>query len=1279
MSFNPTPSQQQVLDDNSQNLLVSASAGSGKTATIIQKILNLISLENKDIQKFLVITFTESASLEMKSRLKESLFQLEKTKNNLEQIDKLSTSDISTIHGFCSKMIRKYFFKLDLNPNFVVLDDTNAKFLKADAIEKALQTFAQDQNFIILSQYFGGGRNFLSLKENILKLHDFLCSLDDPSDFKKNLSKSLYEENLSKNPACEILNKQVLSTTFYISSLLDDFLIKANLQNENDFVIFINTLKVLFSEISYNKTFLKNRETILNLTFPHFPTKKKNEIESEFRLEFKTFFNDAKSLVNDLKELVINSPLEEIKCDLKNASNLIDKVLEVLDEFVKEYVALKQKRNALDFNDLEEKFLELLNFEEVKNAIAQSYEYIFVDEYQDINSVQEKIIKKICSCNLIMVGDVKQSIYGFRNSSPAIFIEKTKRYNETCDGNLINLNENFRSNPEILDFINEIFNKCMTIDFGGVDYENNSKLCGKTKYEKSNIKTIKLALINTKTQDDGTEENIFATHEKLNENATSGGANKIDITKNITTSNNATNSLVINGTEKEINKDGEESQKLESHKNPYSVLDDNNDYESLTKNKKEGLIIAREIKNLIGQNYYDAKAGTFKKVTFGDIAILSRNNEFLKQIAEILLEYKIPISLNFANNFYDSVEVNILLSLLKIINNPHDDIGLSVAMTSFVGNFSFDEIASIRKTFKEEEFFYESVYKYLHFGKVDNIESVGIENTNLIATEIETAKLENVGIKKETTENSQKTKTLKSAKNETNIVEKVNIAKSPKNIDKFLQQKLEIFFDKINSLKQKLVYMSIYDLLNYLEKEYDYLTYFKSLPDGENRYKIVKNYIESFNGAEYNFDLVKYLNYVESFAKNTTFNSSLSESLDSVKLVTIHASKGLEYPIVFLVGTGNSFSTSTFKEEILKDKTHGLGLYAFNTIDFEKKPTLGRNAIKILLKNKEKSEELRLLYVALTRAKNNLIITGQADLENIKKITRPEEAKNVNSFLTWILSSLSDLAFEALISNKKTFVDKQKNFDINIEVFNDADFKLDTTQTRQLAIKLANKKEIENFLNAFDYNFEKSTNIALKNTVSSMLQEHTDATASLNFEPKKLEVSEHKPDIDYANLGTIYHKIMKKIDFKNISSNADANYNYIEEITKKLKLEKVYEEKIDIAKILKCAEKIKSLNAKSYNKEQPFLSFLPYNFIFKNSDIKDKILIQGVADLILDTDSGKILIDYKITKAKTKEELAKKYALQLSLYKICLEKALNSKIEKTYLYSFAFNDFVEIT
>ncbi len=1150
-----TVDQAKILDDSSKNLLVSASAGSGKTATIIEKIYRYL-LGGGSLDRLLVITFTESASSEMKIRLKDKL--KDEAKDNLEiraQLDKLTSCDISTLHGFCSKSIRRNFFALDIKPNFVVLSDTDAKFLKIKAIEKIIRVYskANDEAFDSVSQLFSSGRSYEGLKSAILSFSEFLKSVENEEIYINEIALSTLNSNLKTNPACIYLNEYMCANAKFLHNKLKEESVKAYSAGAKTYGEILDKTRQDLSKILEKNDFLENRKVFQNIILTNLKQVKLTDDDKAYRDDFKACWEIIKGRIDDIKKFVIvEKKDEELRDDLETTRKFLSKFIEVTKSYLKEYLALKNRKNGLDFNDLEGNFLVLLKNPEILSSFK--FDYIFVDEYQDINSVQEKILSILSTkSKMVMVGDIKQSIYGFRNSTPDIFVGKASDYEGKNNGTLVNLNENFRSNSVILEFVNKIFDKCMSKDFGGVDYKKNGDLKGRAEYKIcSNEPIVEIDLVDEKKQ------NEEQTYDKI-----------------------------------------------------YSVLGDKNDYKNaLTSDRKEAMIVAKKILELVGKKYYDAKEKCEKDIGFNDIAILCRDNEYIKKISKVLLEYKVPIETNLIDSMYGNKDVLLLISVLKIINNFHDDESLAVVLSGPFYKFSFDELGEIRVDFNDEEFFYESVLRYKNEGKKEKI-----------------------------------------------------------------RQKLTAFFDSIKELSDKINYLSLHEFLCEVCEKFDYLNYLLSLPNGASREKLVKDFVASTGSKEFEYDLVGFLDFVKNYAKDNKFKSSFVGGNSAVKLGTIHSSKGLEYPIVFLVGCGNDFSNMTFMSRILMDKDLGLGMETFDILQNKKSLNLSRSCISLKKKRLERAEEMRLLYVALTRAKNHLFVLASANLEKVKYVEDSEDARGVNNYLSWILGALSHNDFVGLTQNKKDLKVNLSSGEAYFNVYSDDFFVPDTHEIERPNFENYDKNECKKLSKIIDFKFKKPQNIALKNSVSSLLLEHSESLESFNFEPKKLSIFEPKREkFDHAKVGTMYHKILEKIDFTK---------DYSEEF-----LNKIIEENLDKndqnfyfvdgQKIKNCIKNIKALGTiLEQKKELPFISYIPYNDIFGGEN-KSKIIVQGVADLLVSVNNKWVLIDYKTTNVKNADQLVEKYLVQLKLYAICLQKALNVRFESVFIYSFCLEKLVKI-
>ena len=1186
-----TDDQKKVLEDDSNRLLVSASAGSGKTATIIEKIVRIITEEKVEIEHLLSITFTDASSVEMKLRLKDALKVFASSDNFVrEQFEKLSVADISTLHGFCSKMIRKYFYNLDLKPNFSVLDENNAKYLKVNALEKTIDFYSKkdDEKFVELSSIFESGRNFDGLKRNILSLYEFLCAISDKENFLENVALKLFCDDLQKNEACAFLNNYIIINFNYLKRITREMLMSAQKQKSEYFKTFLTETLSILEGINDKNSFLQNQEMVGEVKFKTLSSRGLSDEEKLFYEDFKPFWKVLKDRIADIKKSVLFGEKSEIRTDLALAKQLLEKILEIENTFEKFYEQAKTERNALDFNDLEKNFLKLLHIDEIRNNL--NYKYIFVDEYQDINPVQEEIIRLLStSCKVVMVGDIKQSIYGFRNSTPEIFVQKSEDYAlDNSHGNLIILNENFRSNPAILNFVNSIFERCMSLDFGGVDYKKSGAFKAKTDYLKcSNIPVVEVNIIDSEKGEDDEE--------------------------------NATKLPKV-----------------------YSVLEDKFNYEQkLTDGKKEAMVVAKKILEIYGKDFFDAKEQVVKKIKYSDIAILCRNNEYLKEVAKVLLDYKVPIATNLVENVFSQIDVQVLLSMLKLLNNFHDDVSISTFMTSFLGGFTFDDLAKIKEKSPDEKFFYDCVKNYAKCAEKDG------ENVSKSA--------ENVS---------------KSGENVSKSAE--NVSKS-NDFDGIISQKIEDLNVFLTQIREQLSYKSIFEILFEICEKTGYFDYLLSLPDGTNRSKIVKDFVNGFLNAEYNFDLVGFLDFEKNYASTSKFKTTFSFGDDSVKMGTIHSSKGLEYPVVFLIGCGKSFSNQTFKEEILKDKNYGLSMASFNLKTFEKNNNVARATLTLVKRRQERAEELRLLYVALTRAKNHLFVVGNVNLREMERVNDLDSSQGVTNYFSWILSGLKENNFNNLVKNKKSFVEINNDKEIVVNVFAENDFEFKRKEKTTFDFSNFDEDTVKKLKQNFEFKFNKKKKIALKNSVSSLLRENAEPEESVNFSPKNLDIFESENlTIKRSDLGTLYHRILEKVDFEKNFSKEE-----FDSILKELCVNKKDAGEVSFEKIYNCINTIQKLGKIKTRKEVPFISYLPYCDIFESSE-KTKVLVQGVADLLVQTEDKNFLIDYKITRVQKPDQLVEKYKIQLKLYKICLEKALNMNFDGVYVYSFCLEKLIKI-
>lgn len=663
-----TPEQRSVIEFTENNLLVSAAAGSGKTTVMIQRVCELMTREKEPvpISKFLIISFTKASASDMKNKLIKKLSSLEPTPYILEQIDDIMTSDVSNLHSFCARLLKSYFYEVGLDPTFVVLDEQEVEAFKEKALNKlfADKTESGDKDFYELVDIFSKSRKDTGLREAILKLYNFLCSIVDRDGWYEKSIKGLFDEDLSKNVGAKIINGHMKAEKLRCEKLIQekiDVCAKAGLK---DLVGYLQSVDSVFKLIRMDSGFLENAKRLNDK--PRMPNIPKATEGKEFmQEEVKALKTELIKRFDDLKKYACADEIEDIIPNLKKTKERLEALYNLTLEFEKNFKTLKREKGGLDFNDLEQYSLLVLKNPTILEEIKKKYEYVLVDEYQDINDVQETILTLLSrENNRFMVGDVKQSIYRFRLCDPEIFLDKYNLYGEDeSKGKLILLNANFRSKSGILDFVNAIFNVVMTEDFGGVDYEGEAKLVAGKESQIDNEQRVEL---------------LFADTTKL-------------------------------------------SQKQEQEISVYSVKEDKENAVSLEKQgQAEGLMIAEKIADLMAHyKIKDADTGKMRKIKFADITILTQSRtSFLNKLTDVLREKGIPVSTDIEGDSLEDEYVYGVKTFLETVACYKSDYSLFSCMYSKTFDFTADELAQIKIAGAGEDFFYKNVELAVNSGKL---------------------------------------------------------------------------------------------------------------------------------------------------------------------------------------------------------------------------------------------------------------------------------------------------------------------------------------------------------------------------------------------------------------------------------------------------------------------------------------------------------------------------------------------------------------------------------
>lgn len=1179
-----TLEQEQAIYEKGENILVAAAAGSGKTAVLVERIIQKVIKDKIDIDKILVVTFTNAAAAEMRERILDAIYKkLEETPDDehlQKQIILLGKANISTIHSFCLDVIKNNFYEIDVSPNFRIGDTAEIELIKQEAIEEIFENLYEEENtdFIQLLDIYEGYRNDNNIKELILKLYNYIQSSPFP---KKWLNEKVEEFNIPED--CEI------ASTSWEKIILEEFKESvedgiAKLENiESKLRLFPEADKftrVINSDINDYKSIiskLDNWDEIINraynIEYLKWPTDKKLTLElkdtaKEIRDTIKKkFMKDRETY------LVYNS--NQIILDIKYMYTILKRLENIIYKFSDLFEKKKREKNIIDFNNIEHFALEILIKEEngifkqteIAKKYMEKFEEIAIDEYQDSNMVQEQILTAISNGrNMFMVGDVKQSIYKFRQARPELFLGKYDTYklkdelNEN-DNLKIQLFKNFRSRKTILEITNTVFENIMSKKLGDIEYNEKEFLKQDKDYDKPEDETINYAgkaelhIIDMKKDEDEDEETIH-----------------------------------------------------------------------LEKAEIEAKFVVNKIEQLMKSNYqiYDKKKKGYRKLQYKDIVILLRATSAIAPIYEKeLIEKSIPVFSDSGSEYLDSIEIQTIMSLLKIIDNPLQDIPLVAVMRSVIGNFTDNELIEIR-LHNKKGYYYEA---------------------------------------------------LKQAKNETADIK--------------LKTKIEKFLENLKKWREKSEYLNIDELIWTIYIDTGYYNYASLMPDGNIRAANLKMLFErakKFEAATFKglFNFINFIDKLRLSSGDMGAAKLIGENENVVRIMSIHKSKGLEFPVVFLCDTAKQFNLRDLNDSIILHQDIGIGPKYINTQKKISYNTIAKEAIKIKSKTEAISEEMRVLYVALTRAREKLIITGveknyeksiekmEKDLETYNSL-EASLVKQYKSYLSWIeLVYLYDKKMRELLD---IYTYKQKDI-TNLE--KNEEKEANNVIEEWLPQSEEINKEIENLLN-WKYKYKFATTLESKTSVTKIkeLTNKEERREIILPKPKFLNETEKLTNVEK---GTLIHLCLQKLDVS-VHTTEEKIKELINELVEKEIITQMQANQINIEVLYKflqseIAKQIKQ--AKKVYKEAPFYIELSAQEIYKQ-ETEENILVQGIIDIYFEKSNGELtLIDYKTDYVKNENELIKKYKTQLELYKKALEKATGKKVTEIYIYSTHLNKEINV-
>ena len=1262
MGVSWTTEQQQVIDLRNRNILVSAAAGSGKTAVLVERIVKIITDKNHpvDIDHLLIVTFTNAAAAEMRERIgnaiEKALDEQPGDEHLLRQLTLIHNAQITTIDSFCLYVVRNHFHEIDLEPNFRIGDEGELKLLREDVLGRVLEQNYEEPSeaFSDFVEGYASGRTDAALNEMILQLYEFSRSYPWPEKWldsfvgayrietREELDRAEWLAPLTENICfvlkdCEQLLKQALAITQQDDG--PDMYEKA-VQSDLE----------KYEGLSRLTSFCELSEALSDIKYDRLASSRGFEGDPDKLELVKSLREQAKDVVKKLcKQYFFCSPEMMIE-QLERTEPMLEEVVRLTKQFADEFAAAKRRKNLVDFHDVEHFALQILVDEETEKAkktaeeFRDTFEEIMIDEYQDSNEVQETLLRSISreergENNIFMVGDVKQSIYRFRLARPELFMKKYDSYSlEESTTQRIDLHKNFRSREEVLTCTNDIFYKIMARSLGNVEYDAEAALYPGASYPVSA---------------DFIPEILLAD------------------------SNN-------------------------------ELLEDT---ELTDKKTLEAKIVAEEIKHLMKtQPVTDKAAGTLRAAHYSDIVILLRSlSGWADSLVEVLNENGIPAHTVSSTGYFSTVEVQTVLSMLRLLDNPRQDIPMAAVLRSPMAGLTDEELAVLRLEDGSVPF-HEAVLE-LAEGLYEEGGQIEISNS----------------------EEDQKQGRNADEKTENHI-------------EITAHRKLLKFYKKYKQLRQLVPDTPIHELIEIILRETGYGHYVAAMPAGNRRTANLNMLLEkaaAYEKTSYKglFHFVRYIDELQKYDVDFGEADMVGENEDVVRIMSIHKSKGLEFPIVIVSGMGKNFNKQDTRSKMVLHPELGIGLDYMDGKLRIKSPTIAKKAIAKQIDLENLGEELRVLYVALTRAKEKLILTGtlkdaaeklefyrqQANLS--KAAARPLSyltREGASGYLDWILPAVLSYgdkypvriveAAELVLNEVENQLEQNENLTERIEEIEAADTQLVGQLKQRFSQRYPYQTDI---LRKNKYSVSELKHRAMREkfeaeqeeTIPAFLEEPVTPTIPLFIQ------REESVEQETANRGTLrgtaVHRVMECYDFASEKS-------VHEQMEAMEKEEKITADMRALVREQTVADFVSSETGKrmalaqqagALYREKPFVMGFTeeelenYGFgvgsntdscenIYEKTDSdqekeeqkkvrheEDLTLIQGIIDVFWIEKDGIVLLDYKTDRVQQAKELIDRYETQLKLYADALERvfaARKLKVKEILIYSFSLEQLITL-
>ena len=1192
MGMTWTESQKKVIDRRERNILVSAAAGSGKTAVLVERIIQKITQDKVDIDKLLIVTFTNAAAAEMRERIRDAIEKkLEEEPEDIHlqrQFTLVHNAQITTIDSFCLYVIRNYFYKIDLEPNFRVADEGELSLLRSDVLGKLLEAHyaAGEEAFLSFVAGYGSAKSDQAIQDMILKMYTYAQSYPWPDEWLVSCGQAYDLKEEADMEQADWMKQFLDSLVTAVSDCGAQMREALNVCEEPDGpYMYADALKEdirRLDAIRESGSYARFGEEInaYAKAFPKLAAARKFEGSAEKKELVQNIRNAMKKEIKDMRDKFFFKEPEEIFLDMKKTAPAVKMLVALTEEFASCFAAEKKRKNLVDFSDMEHFALKILVDQTTKeptetaDEFAALFDEIMIDEYQDSNYVQETLLRAVSrerfgQNNLFMVGDVKQSIYRFRLARPELFMEKFDTYAAGMPGcERIDLQKNFRSRNEVLSGVNDIFYKIMCRDLGNVVYDENAALYPGADYPED------------------MDPAMFAME---------------------------------------------------------VLVADESGAEEMERVELEARMIASRIHEMRkeGQTVTDKESGELRPMEYRDIVILLRSvSGMADTFVKVLLEEGIPAFTTSRTGYFSTVEIQTVLNMLRVIDNPMQDIPLAAVLYSPVGGFSGEDLAKIRAV-SGEKTFYESILTY---------DTMPEEET-----------------------------------------------------DQKLRERLRGFLAKLETFRKRVPYTPVHELITELLEETGYLSYITALPAGEQKCANVQMLIEQaihYEDTSYKglFHFVRYIEKLRKYDVDYGEADIINENENAVRIMSIHKSKGLEFPVVFAAGMGKTFNTQDTRSRLILHPELGIGLDCMDTVRRTKTPTLLKRTLARQTEEENLGEELRVLYVALTRAKEKLILCGcLKDVE--KKFGEYRQNVDTEHPVSFLARSSAHCYFDWVLPALYSYPEKYE-----IRMFGETDARaghlkeavrtLLTKEQVKRAVQTADKELLEKIEErlSFAYPFEAEKDIKTKVSVSEIKHQR------MQFEPEEMETvqwyaeeetEEIVPDFiekrDRVNRGALrgsaMHLVMQCLPFAGSPSDGNKKQMYAwiaEELEKLKKAGRLDETMYELVRIPMIVDffasplgkrMVQADQREELRKEKAFVLGIPAGEIW-DCDSRELVLVQGIVDAFFYEDGDIILMDYKTDSVEKPEQLIQRYQAQLDLYARALEEATGKKVREKIIYSF---------